>query len=327
MTDPMDLVRQFYPAVNRRDADAIAAFYHPDCIVERVFIDDDDVIEGRGAVAERWRDEFARYAGGLPGGHRVSVERVAGLETGWGWVRADWLVAVGDDRAPRHISGYSHFWIEDGLIRRHRSVAREVPADTVREAAPTTRHYPERPIEELLLKKLRPGDIYTHMYSGLRRELLEGAPNPALTAARARGVYFDVGHGAGSFRWKIALPIVQAGFLPDSISTDLHTSSMNGGMKSQIEVMSKFLALGETLPQVVAQATWHPARQIKQDAIGHLGVGADADIAVLRVERGTFGFVDNDNVRYPGTQRIVCELTIRAGAVVYDLNGRAATGM
>ena len=189
------------------------------------------------------------------------------------------------------------------------------------------RDYPERPIEDLLLEKLRPGDIYTHMYSGLRRELLEGAPNPALAAARARGVYFDVGHGAGSFRWKIALPIVKAGFLPDSISTDLHTSSMNGGMKSQIEVMSKFLALGETLPQVVAQATWHPARQIKQDALGHLGVGADADIAVLRVERGTFGFVDNDNVRYPGTQRIVCELTVRGGAVVYDLNGRAATGM
>ncbi|HET9370791.1 MAG TPA: NUDIX domain-containing protein [Vicinamibacterales bacterium] len=146
MTDPMDLVRQFYRAVNRRDADAIAAFYHPACIVERVFIDDEGVIEGRGVVAERWRDEFARYAGCLPGGHRVSVERVAGLETGWGWVRADWLAAVGDDRAPRHISGYSHFWIEDGLIRRHRSVAREVPADTVREATPTTRHYPERPI-------------------------------------------------------------------------------------------------------------------------------------------------------------------------------------
>ena len=189
------------------------------------------------------------------------------------------------------------------------------------------RDYPERPLEDLLLRKLRPGDIYTHLYSGLRRELVDGAPNPALAAARARGVFFDVGHGNGSFRWRIAQPIVKGGFLPDSISTDLHTSSMNSAMKSQLEVMSKFLALGESLPQVVAQASWHPARQIKQDGLGHLGVGVDADIAVLRVERGTFGFIDNDNVRYPGTERLACELTLRAGAVVYDLNGRAATGM
>jgi len=189
------------------------------------------------------------------------------------------------------------------------------------------RDYPERPLEDLLLKKLRPGDIYTHLYSGLRRELLDGKPNPALAAARARGVYFDAGHGAGSFRWHIALPIVKAGFLPDSLSTDLHTSSMNAGMKTQLEVMSKFLALGETVQQVVAQSTWHPARQIKQDGLGHLGVGAEADVAVLRVERGTFGFVDTEGIRYPGTARLVCELTLRAGAVVYDLNGRSAKGM
>ena len=109
MTDPMDLVRQFYRAVNRRDADAIAAFYHPACIVERVFIDDEDVIEGRGAVAERWRDEFARYAGRLPGGHRVSVERVAGLETGWGWVRADWLAAEGSAGHGRRVASERAF--------------------------------------------------------------------------------------------------------------------------------------------------------------------------------------------------------------------------
>ena len=146
MTDPMDLVRQFYRAVNRHDADAIAAFYHPACIVESVFIDDDAVTEGRGAVAERWRDEFTRFSGRLPGGHRVSVERVAGLETGWGWVRADWLAAVGEERAPRHISGYSHFWIEDSLIRRHRTVARDVPRVAPREGSASARHYPERPI-------------------------------------------------------------------------------------------------------------------------------------------------------------------------------------
>jgi ADP-ribose pyrophosphatase YjhB (NUDIX family) len=146
MTDPMDLVRQFYRAVNRHDADAIAAFYHPACIVEHVFIDDDGVVEGRGAVAERWRGEFARHTGQLPGGHRVSVERVAGLETGWGWVRADWLAVVGDGTTPRHISGYSHFWIEDSLIRRHRTIARDVPHAAARQPSTGARHYPERPI-------------------------------------------------------------------------------------------------------------------------------------------------------------------------------------
>ena len=124
--------------------------------------------------------------------------------------------------------------------------------------------HPERPIEDLVLRKLRPGDIYTQLYSGLRRELVDGRANPALAEARARGVVFDVGHGAGSFRWRIAVPIVKGGFLPDSISTDLHTSSMNAGMKDMLNVMSKFLALGVPLADVVAQSTWNPAKQIRQ---------------------------------------------------------------
>jgi dihydroorotase len=187
------------------------------------------------------------------------------------------------------------------------------------------RDHAERPLEDLLLKKLRPGDIYTHLYSGLRREIVEGAPNPALSAARARGVIFDVGHGAGSFRWRVAEPLVAAGFLPDSISTDLHTSSMNAGMKDQLNVMSKFLALGVPLSKVVAMATWNPARQIKRETLGHLSVGAPADIAMLRLERGRFGFVDMDGRRMPGDQRLTCEVTIKGGTIVYDLNGLAAT--
>jgi dihydroorotase len=185
--------------------------------------------------------------------------------------------------------------------------------------------HPERPLEDLILRKLRPGDIYTHLYSGLRRELVDGRPNPALVDARARGVIFDVGHGAGSFRWRIAVPIVKTGFLPDSISTDLHVASMNAGMKDLLTVMSKFLVLGLPLAEVIAKATWNPARQIRQDTIGHLSVGAPADIAVLRLERGQFGYLDVDDVRMPGTERLTCELTMRAGAVVYDLNGRAGT--
>ena len=184
---------------------------------------------------------------------------------------------------------------------------------------------PERPIEDLILRKLRPGDIYTHLYSGLRRELVEGRANAALAQARARGVIFDVGHGAGSFRWRIAVPIVKGGFLPDSISTDLHVSSMNAGMKDMLNVMSKFLALGLSLPDVIARSTWHPARQIRQETLGHLSVGAPADVAVLRLERGQFGFLDMDGVRMAGSERLVCELTVRGGAVVYDLNGLSGT--
>jgi dihydroorotase len=184
------------------------------------------------------------------------------------------------------------------------------------------RNRPERPLAELLTAKLRPGDIYTHVYSGLRNELdRPGHLNPALFAGRTRGVIFDVGHGGGSFLWRVAVPAVQAGFLPDSISTDLHIGSMNAGMKDMLNVMSKFLALGVPLEEVIRRSTWNPAREVKQDSLGHLSPGAPADVAVLRVERGTFGFVDSFGARMQGTKRLVCELTVRDGKVVYDLNG------
>jgi dihydroorotase len=182
----------------------------------------------------------------------------------------------------------------------------------------------ERPLRELVTKKLRPGDIYTHMYSGLRGEQgPSGRVNPALFEGRKRGVIFDVGHGGGSFLWRIAVPAMKEGFIPDSISTDLHTSSMNAGMKDMLNVMGKFLAMGMSLDDVIARATWNPAREIKQEQLGHLSVGAPADIAVLRLERGRFGFVDMYGARVPSTERLVCELTVRDGKVVYDLNGIA----
>ncbi|MBI4476365.1 MAG: amidohydrolase/deacetylase family metallohydrolase [Acidobacteria bacterium] len=183
---------------------------------------------------------------------------------------------------------------------------------------------PERPLGELVTSKLRPRDIYTHVYSGLRNEQDEsGRLNPSLWEARKRGVIFDVGHGGGSFVWRIAVPAVQAGFLPDSISTDLHTGSMNAGMKDMLNVMSKFLAMGAPIEDVVLRATWNPARQIGHEELGHLSPGAAADLAVLRVERGTFGFLDVYGARLRGTQKLICELTLRDGKVVYDLDGLA----
>jgi dihydroorotase len=181
---------------------------------------------------------------------------------------------------------------------------------------------PERPMSELVTKKLRPGDIYTHMYSGLRNEQTEsGQVNPALWEARKRGVIFDVGHGGGSFLWRVAFPAVKEGFLPDSISTDLHIGSMNAGMKDMLNVMDKFLVMGLSLEDVILRSTWNPAREIKHDELGHLSVGALSDVAVLRLQKGNFGFVDMYGARQAGAQKFICELTLRDGKVVYDLNG------
>ena len=184
--------------------------------------------------------------------------------------------------------------------------------------------HPERPLETLLGEKLRPGDIYTHCFSGNRRELLEdGTPNPGLFAGRERGVIFDVGHGGGSFKWSVAANCLEAGFPADSISTDLHIGSMNAGMQDQVTTMSKFLALGESLEDVIRQSTWNPARQIGREELGHLSVGAIADIAVLEKESGEFGFVDSFGARHDGGERLVCEMAFKDGLLAWDLNGRA----
>ncbi len=183
-----------------------------------------------------------------------------------------------------------------------------------------------RNLRTLLGDKMRPGDIYTHCYSGHRGELGEdGKTNPAFIAGRKRGVFFDVGHGGGSFYWNIASPLTEQGFWPDSISTDLHTGSMNAGMKDMANVMSKFLTLGAKLDDIIKWSTWNPAKQIHRPDLGHLDEGAEADIAILGLETGKFGFIDSAGAVRSGDKRIVAEVTVRAGKVVWDLNGRAAT--
>jgi dihydroorotase len=181
---------------------------------------------------------------------------------------------------------------------------------------------PERPYQELVTKKLRPGDISTHMYLGAVPMIDDdGKVLPYLFEARKRGVIFDVGHGGGSFLFRQAVPAVHQGFIPDSISTDLHITSMNAGMKDMLNVMSKFLNIGMPLDDVIARSTWNPAREIQHEELGNLSVGAPADVAVLRLEHGEFGFVDVNGARMRGNQKLVCELTVRDGKVVYDLNG------
>jgi dihydroorotase len=180
----------------------------------------------------------------------------------------------------------------------------------------------ERPFQELVTKKLRPGDIYTHMYLGAVPMLDDHSRlMPYLFEARKRGVIFDVGHGGGSFLWRQAVPAIQQGFIPDSISTDLHIGSMNAGMKDMLNVMSKFLIMGMSLDEVVLRSTWHPAREIKREEFGNLSVGAPADVAVLRLLKGDFGYVDVYGARKKGTQKLLAEMTVHDGLVVWDLNG------
>ncbi len=181
---------------------------------------------------------------------------------------------------------------------------------------------PERPYRDLVLDKLRPGDMSTHTYLANVPMLdANGRVFPYLFEAQKRGVKFDTGHGMGSFVWRQAAPAVRQGFLPDSISTDLHTGNMNGPMNNMLNVLSKFLALDMKLEDVILRATWNPARQIHREDLGHLSIGAPADLAAIRLEKGKFGFVDVYGAKLTGTQRLTCELTVRDGYVVYDLNG------
>jgi dihydroorotase len=181
---------------------------------------------------------------------------------------------------------------------------------------------PERPHEEFYLKKMRAGDIYTHMWRKFDPTIDEkGRVRPYLFEARKRGVIFDVGHGAGSFIWRYAVPSMEQGFIPDSISTDLHTGSMNAGMKDIVNVMSKMINLKMPLSEVVLKSTWNPAQYIRREKLGHLSVGAPADVAIFRLERGKFGFVDSDRFVRSGNQRLTCEMTVLSGNVMWDLNG------
>jgi dihydroorotase len=180
-----------------------------------------------------------------------------------------------------------------------------------------------RSLYDLLNKYFRPGDILTHMYGGRRGEQdpETKGPSKAMIDGRKRGVYFDVGHGSGSFQWSCAVPLMKAGFIPDSISTDLHDHSMNSGMKDMLNVMDKFLAMGMSLDDVILRSTWNPAKEIQHEELGNLSVGSPADVSVLRLEKGHFGFVDQVGARLDGDKKLLCELTVRDGKVMYDLNG------
>lgn len=187
---------------------------------------------------------------------------------------------------------------------------------------------PPLSIEELFMKHLRPGDIFTHAFGQLTtREFIVDTVTkqvkPFVMEARKKGIIFDVGYGGISFSFSQGIPAVKNGFYPNSISTDLHTGSMNNAMKDQLSVMTKFLAMGMDLRNVIRASTWNPAQIIKREDLGHLSQGAEADVVILNVRSGKFGLFDYKGYKIESGRKFECEMTIRGGKIVYDLNGIA----
>lgn len=187
---------------------------------------------------------------------------------------------------------------------------------------------PPLSIRELFFDHLRPGDIYTHAFAqlGSREPIVDVSNNTVkqfIWDAQKRGIIFDVGYGGISFSFSQAVPALKNKFYPNTISTDLHIGSMNGSMKDMLSVMSKFHHMGMDIPSLIKASTWTPATVIKREELGHLSVGAGADVAILNLRQGDFGFYDYTGYRLKGDKKFECEMTIRNGKIVYDLNGIA----
>lgn len=192
---------------------------------------------------------------------------------------------------------------------------------------------PHLPLNDLFFDVLRPGDIFTHMYGGNvggysgRQSVvnLDGSLRSRMFEAQERGIIFDVGFGGGSFFYDVAVPASRQDFWPNTISTDLHTGSMNDGMKTMLNAVSTMVNLGMPLQNAIEASTWKPAQVIQREDLGHLTEGAEADIAVFSLNKGDFGYMDSRRNLISGNEKLETELTLRAGRVVWDLNGIAAT--
>jgi dihydroorotase len=219
----------------------------------------------------------------------------------------------------------AHYWTEDPWDGEHTPWAAVDRAEECAQAANVPVMFdfwprPERSYADLILRKMRPGDIHTHVFAQQFPIILpDGKLNPIMTEARAHGVIFDVGHGGGSFWFRNAAPAVKQGFIPDSMSTDLHTG--NYTILSMNNVMSKFLAMGVPLSDIIRRSTINPAREIHRPELGTLSVGKEADIAVLELLHGKFGYIDCGFARMDGDVRLIARMTVRAGRILYDPSG------
>src|SRR6267378_3776831 len=188
-------------------------------------------------------------------------------------------------------------------------------------------HLPQLSLQEQL-NRMRPGDIITHSFEKVSERMPvvddQGAVPSFVLEARKKGVLFDVGHGGYGFWFSQAIPALKQGLAPNSFGTDLHRFSMNAGMKSMLNVMSKYMAMGMSIEDIVLRASWNAAKSVKREDLGQLGEGAVADIAVLSMLNGNFGFVDAGGNKIEGGHKLEAEMTVRAGKIVWDLNGLGA---
>jgi dihydroorotase len=154
---------------------------------------------------------------------------------------------------------------------------------------------------------MRSGDVVTHCYNGHTLGLVDaqGKLKPGVAEARARGVIFDVGHGLGSFNFQAARRCLDAGFVADTISTDIYNLNINGPVYDMPTTMSKLLYLGMSFDDVLLRSTANPARVVgRVEGLGSLEVGAPADVALLAIEEGEFRLVDSQKNAVPAKQRI-----------------------
>ncbi len=185
--------------------------------------------------------------------------------------------------------------------------------------------FPERSFRELVMEKMRPGDIHTHIFAPAYHvgEYMgeQGRINPDMIKAQERGVIFDVGHGAGSCTFRNAVPAIQQGFVPNSISTDLYGANSSSVVLNMINVMSKFLNMGLSLEQIIRLSTINPANEINRPELGHLSVGSIADIAVIEQRKGNFTYCDIRGGVIRGDKLIQCVLTFFGGRPIFDPYG------
>jgi dihydroorotase len=171
------------------------------------------------------------------------------------------------------------------------------------------------PLPEIV-KQMRKGDVLTHCFNGRPNGILDanGKLLPVVLDARERGVFFDLGHGSNSFDFDVAEKCMQQNFIPDTISSDLATTSINGPTFDLVTTASKFLLLGLTLDQVIERVTVRPTRVFNFGVeLGSLRPGTVADISILEVREGSFVFDDTDGKKRTGRQKLQSVAAIRAG--------------
>ncbi|MGF6229935.1 dihydroorotase [Inquilinus ginsengisoli] len=172
------------------------------------------------------------------------------------------------------------------------------------------------PSYEAVVDRLRPGDVLTHCFRPFPNSPVtrDGKIKPEVLAARERGVLFDIGHGKGSFGWKTARTMLARGFKPDTISSDVHALCINGPAYDQVTTLSKFLALGMPLDEVIAASTVNAAKALNRPELGTFRIGSVGDASILSLKDGAFPLEDVRGEIVTADRRIFAE-----GVVV---NGR-----